>query len=494
MRKWFFIVLPVLVISLVLIDYLISSAEHSYQGVKHNQAYKPGKKSEKVPEGSPSISKIDTKNNKSTRIEKRSSVSAGRSDSRSGRMILEGRAGSSSVQSSSLHAGSGSSARPTPVSLDIPVQENPDSKASFIAGAPPPVSFSLSFVNEQVIKHNLQFNDVPIGGLSAIAYNPEKNIFIALSDDKGREGPPRFYELKLNEVEKGKKYELRVNNQVDLSNKQAGGLMSIDPEGVAFLGSDRMFISSEGAQLPDLNVYVPPGVFMFNSKGEWLSSLPLPDMYWPDDLDRLGEWGVKENKAFEALSVDSEENQLWLATESALNQDEQDGDNENKQYVRISRFDIKTTRMNSQFLYQMDSDIEVNNLRGQNGLTDFFSLGDRRLLTIERAYLKDESVSGNRKTDANMVRLFLTDCSGADNVSGHQQLANGQFVTCGKRLLADLSSVIGDKVDNIEGITMGPAVKGGGYLLVLVSDNNFNRAQKTQFLFFHYLPDDENRR
>jgi hypothetical protein len=397
---------------------------------------------------------------------------------------------------------SGSKARPSSVSLNVPAQESSDSKASFIAGTPPPVFFSLDFVNEQVIKHNLQIEGVPVGGLSALSYNPEKNVFIALSDaktalsgSKNEKGSPRFYELKLVDKREGgkKKYELEITKQVFFSNKKTGKLMPIDPEGVALSKSDQMFISSEGAQLPELNIYVPPAVFTFNSKGEWQSSLPLPDMYWPDDPDRLGEWGVAENRAFEALSVDSAENQLWLATESALNQDEQDGDDENKQYVRISQFDIETTRMNNQFLYQMDSDIEVNNLTGRNGLTDFFSLGGRRLLTVERAYLKDESVSGNRKTDANLVRLFLTDCSGADNVSEHQSLTKGRFVTCGKRLLADLSSIMGDRVDNIEGITIGPAVKEGGYLLVLVSDNNFNQAQKTQFLFFHYLPDGENR-
>ena len=505
MRKWFFIVLPVLIISLFLIDYLISSAEHSYQSVEHNQVYKPGKKSDEISEGSLSVNKTDDKSGEKIKMEKKPSVNAKRA-LRPVKYLWGYKPGSSSAQSASswlpkIRKSGSKARRPSPVSLNAPVQESSDSKASFIAGTPPPVFFSLDFVNEQVIKHNLQIEGVPVGGLSALSYNPETNVFIALSDAKtslsgGRneKGSPRFYELKLvNKSEGGKrKYELEITKQVFFSNKKTGKLMPIDPEGVALSKPDQMFISSEGAQLPELNIYVPPAVFMFNSKGEWQSSLPLPDMYWPDDPDRLGEWGVAENKAFEALSVDSAENQLWLATESALSQDEQDEDDENKQYVRISQFDMKTTRMNNQFLYQMDSDIEINNLTGRNGLTDFFSLGDRRLLTVERTYLKDESVTGNRKTDANLVRLFLTDCSGADNVSEHQKLTKGRFVTCGKRLLADLSSIIGDRVDNIEGITIGPAVE-GGYLLVLVSDNNFNRAQKTQFLFFHYLPDDENR-
>ena len=290
---------------------------------------------------------------------------------------------------SSFEGGGSSKVHPEPVALNLPVQENSDSDTSFIPGEPPAVFFSLNFVNEQVVEHDLLFKNVPIGGLSALSYNPEKNIFIALSDDKGKKGPPRFYELKLNRVEKGKKYELKITNQVFLSNKETGSFIPIDPEGVAFFKSDQMFISSEGAQLPRLNIYVPPALLMFNSQGEWLSSWPLPEIYWPDDLTQLGEWGVKENKAFEALSVDLETNQLWLATESALNQDEQDGANtENKQYVRISQFDIKTARMNNQFVYQMDSDIEINNLKGKNGLTDFFSLGEQGFVNSGKSLFK----------------------------------------------------------------------------------------------------------
>jgi len=122
----------------------------------------------------------------------------------------------------------------------------------------------------------------------------------------------------------------------------------------------------------------------------------------------------------------------------------------------------------------------------------FFYLGEDKLLVVERAYLlKDDSVSGNRKVDANVVRLFLTDCSMATNVLNYKELQ--QYVTCGKTLLADLSDFLGDAVDNIEGITIGPTVSRGDRLLVLVSDNNFSRSQKTQFLFFHYSLDANSR-
>ncbi|NGY85135.1 esterase-like activity of phytase family protein (plasmid) [Bacillus megaterium] len=43
-------------------------------------------------------------------------------------------------------------------------------------------------------------------------------------------------------------------------------------------------------------------------------------------------------------------------------------------------------------------------------------------------------------------------------------------------------------LDNIEGISWGPKLPNGHDSLVLVSDDNFNRNQVTQFLAFEVLP------
>ena len=43
-------------------------------------------------------------------------------------------------------------------------------------------------------------------------------------------------------------------------------------------------------------------------------------------------------------------------------------------------------------------------------------------------------------------------------------------------------------MDNLEGMTWGPPLPGGGRSLVLVSDDNFNPAQSTQFIAAEYIP------
>jgi len=50
-----------------------------------------------------------------------------------------------------------------------------------------------------------------------------------------------------------------------------------------------------------------------------------------------------------------------------------------------------------------------------------------------------------------------------------------------KKLLLDLSE-LGIPLYNLEGMTLGPQLPDGSKSLVLVSDDNFDEAQKTQFI------------
>ena len=364
----------------------------------------------------------------------------------------------------------------------------------FTEGIKPTPFFDLQYINTQVLQHGLRFKKTPVGGLSALTYYPKENIFFSLSDDKGKKGFPRFYKFKWQKKENKIEYKFTLEDQVFLLNERGGRLTSIDPEGIAFLKPDKLFISSEGVQLPILTA--PPAVFSFNLEGQKLSSLPVPNMYW--DAERIGKWGVQENKGFESLSIDPKGKELWFATEAVLHQDTKPLETEalRTQYLRFSRFHIKKQKMIGQFVYPMDLSMVKGELKGKNGLTDFLVLGKKKLITVERAYLKKDLPS-LKKSDAVIVRLFLTDCSQADDVSAYPQFKGEHFVTCGKTLLRNLSNLpletrnrvdmeTRNRVDNIEGIALGPEVSKGTYLLVLVSDDNFRKAQKTQFLFFHY--------
>ena len=72
-----------------------------------------------------------------------------------------------------------------------------------------------------------------------------------------------------------------------------------------------------------------------------------------------------------------------------------------------------------------------------------------------------------------------TDISPLPNIKGEI----GQIRPLRKKLLLDLDR-LGIELDNLEGMTLGPRLSDGSQTLVMVSDDNFNKDQITQFLLF----------
>ena len=62
-------------------------------------------------------------------------------------------------------------------------------------------------------------------------------------------------------------------------------------------------------------------------------------------------------------------------------------------------------------------------------------------------------------------------------------MINTQSISAIKKLLLNLNQQ-GIYIDNIEGVTFGPRLSNGNRSPFLVSNNNFNPLQKTQFLLF----------
>ena len=372
------------------------------------------------------------------------------------------------------------------------------STTRFIESPPPRQNFSIKFVNTQILEPGAQLHDIPVGGLSALSYDPNTQTFFALSDDKGQPHengqryPPRFYEMELNPENTGG-YSFKFKKHTFLLNRNNQQMQGIDPEGMVFLSPDKIFISSEGAQTSTLKI--PPALFMYNIDGQLQLERAVEGMFW--DYNQVGSYGVKENKGFEALTADADNNQLWMATEKSLHQDDpvnpeapNSQSTTNREYIRFNQIDLNTMRVRAQYIYPIQSHLEQGTLSGNNGVTDFLSLGGNRFIVMERAYLRQPNAPTNIKQDANLVRLFLADCSQANNVARYQALQGNQFVMCGKnQIIGDLSNTVKGYVDNIEGIAKGPEVTPGQFVLVLVSDNNFQTSQKNQFLFFHYKPD-----
>ncbi len=494
MRKWFFIVLPpAFLLIYVFANYMLSSVKQSTAKTFRSDSFVPTSESDQindnpsVPNDSTSIKSLPPKPKK--QAQKYTGIhNTNQPVNANSQGILR----TSPIRTQKLSQEENT--KPSSKKTDVQQIPSVTNATTFIESPPPKQNFSISFVDTQTLEPGHHLENVPVGGLSALSYDPTTETFFALSDDKGnlhnngQRYHPRFYEMKLDT----ENYIFDLKKHIFLQSGNDQLIQGIDPEGMVFLSPDKIFISSEGAQMSTLTT--PPAVFEYNSKGQLRSKTILSGVFWPNSSEQIGSYGVKENKSFEAFTVDVKNNHLWLATEKSLHQDdlmEPEGDKPqpNTEYIRFTQLALNNMKMSAQYIYPMQSYFEQGALSGENGVTDFLFLDGKRFIVIERAYLRHRDAPASTKQNANLIQLFLADCSRANDVSRYQALQGNQFVTCGKKpIISDLSEVVNGHVDNIEGIAKGPEVAPGQFVLVLVSDNNFSPDQKTQFLFFHYKP------
>jgi hypothetical protein len=111
---------------------------------------------------------------------------------------------------------------------------------------------------------------------------------------------------------------------------------------------------------------------------------------------------------------------------------------------------------------------------GDNGISDLVALSDTSFLVVERGF-------GTH----NVVRIYQATIDGADDVSDRGSLGAQPTRTMTKTLVADLTADVQlGRLDNIEGITLGPRLIDGRQSVVLVSDDNFSAKQITQVVVY----------
>src|SRR5215207_6087993 len=108
---------------------------------------------------------------------------------------------------------------------------------------------ALEFLGQQIIPTGAQFEGTEIGGLSGMAYDADRNVFYALSDDQGQIDPVRFYTLRLDladgSLDSGDIDFLDVTTLLE-PNGQPFVTASADPEGLALTKDDELVVTSEG--------------------------------------------------------------------------------------------------------------------------------------------------------------------------------------------------------------------------------------------------------
>jgi len=345
---------------------------------------------------------------------------------------------------------------------------------------------SLHLLGVYEIPYALSFNNTTVGGLSGIDYDQKKNLYYFICDDRSSINPARYYTAGIFISQKGidslkfisVNYLLQAGGKTYPNNK-TDPYNTPDPEAIRYNPvQNRIVWSSEGERIIKENqtILSDPAVNIITTDGKHIASLPLPQLLKMQEAEK----GPRQNSVLEGMCFADNYQSLYVNVEEPLYEDGPKADTEEKNaFIRILKFDTKSNKNTGQFAYKLDPvayPANPVNAYKINGVPDILSIGDNKLLVIERSF------STGRL--ACTVKLFITDISRASDISNnHSLVKNRDFIAAEKKLLLNMDD-LSIYVDNIEGVTFGPLLPNGKKTLLLVADNNFNPIEQSQVFLF----------
>jgi myo-inositol-hexaphosphate 3-phosphohydrolase/phosphodiesterase/alkaline phosphatase D-like protein len=345
---------------------------------------------------------------------------------------------------------------------------------------------AVEFLGEVTFPTGLEFEGTEVGGLSGLAYDADAGVYYALADDRTA---ARFYTFTLDlsdgRLDDG---DIKFTGVTPLlgADGEPFPAGSIDPEGIALSPTGTLYISSEG----DANALIAPFVNEFSLDGQQLSELPVSDKFRPT-ADQAS--GIRNNLAFESLTISPDGQYLYTATENALYQDGPAATLEDGSLSRLVKYDLASGEVVKEWVYEVDAVPEAPMPAdgfSTNGLVELLALDDNgSFLALERAFSVGEG---------NTVKLYEVRSQGALDVEDVFDLFreeplddDGDIIAPApfeidpavtKREILDIEADLGITPDNLEALAFGPTLPDGRQSLLIASDNNFSDTQFTQFL------------
>jgi 3-phytase len=321
---------------------------------------------------------------------------------------------------------------------------------------------------------------LPFGGISGLAKVSDRQLQ-GISD--GRYGG-RIYRFEID----GAGGSLSVSTIGITPLEYAPGSAQADHEGLAVLPNGNFLMASEGTGREPRR---PPSIAEFGRYGDFVRILPIRDRYVPEPTGPATR-GARGNAGFESLTLSPDNKRLFTATETALIQDGGPATFEEGARTRILEYVARNDAFEprAEFAYAIEPVAKppFKAKAFMNGLVELLALSRTTLLALERGYVEnaEKPTSG-----LNQIRVYRISLAGATDVSKLESLKrHPEVVPVTKTLLLDLADAKGlshdlaPALDNFEGMSFGPRLADGRATLVLVSDDNFNAAQRTWFLVF----------
>jgi hypothetical protein len=344
---------------------------------------------------------------------------------------------------------------------------------------PPPPPLEISYVASFLLPLSTEVESHEVGGISAVTHESESEAWLALSDARVSS---RFYEMDLA-LDQGS-LSITPRREVALENADA-----LDTEGMVKAPWGGLLVSTEGDGEKD--PVLQPKLLEFDRQGTLVRSFPIPEKFLVSGSPP--EKGVRDNLGFESLALSLEGDKLFVGAEGTLYQDGPIAGVHSVGFSRILVYAVKGKELSAvgEYVYPVGPFTPAPDFAEQEvsgGLVELVSLGEDRLLALERIFIRE--LSGDKR-DRNQVRIFNLDLSTASNVMFAESLETSRdWRPVTKELVLDLDDVVDElspaypRLDNIEAMGLGPDLPGGGRALLLASDDNFQNKQRTQFLLF----------
>jgi hypothetical protein len=311
-----------------------------------------------------------------------------------------------------------------------------------------------------------QASDHRFGSLSGLAPDEHSQQWIAAIDDRntsrvawltvtGGEKGMQVTVIRMQPLRPGAGMTDRVATQADL-------------EAIVALRDGTFLLAEEGHRI-DADIW-QPALLRMNRDGVVTAAIDFPPEL---QITADGKSGLRENQGFESLTV-TPKGRVITGLEQPLVQDglvtfDRGGAGRLIEFVPSS----STFRPGKQWRYMISPTPRLEGYPdtctdGENGLVELLALSETRLISMERACVTDRE-SGRT---ANTVQLFMVDLVEGD--ARKQELLNFDA------MLSRLSPAL-QGLENFEAMTFGPVISGIPTLLI-ASDDNFRKTQKTAFL------------
>lgn len=344
----------------------------------------------------------------------------------------------------------------------------------------------LSYIREFQLSNNTTYNGIPVGGFSGIDHNPKTDEWILISDDSSDLAPARYYTVKLD-------FSTHTSNPIKFVNvitlKQPDGTRypsskefevnkvgSVpDFESIRFDPlNDNIWYTSEG----DRKLGIMPFIRQARLDGSYLSEFKVPTQF---QIETNPDTGFRHNLTLEGSTFSPDGKFYFTSMEGPLIQDGTVSSSSKGSFTRIIKYDRDGNNI-AMYAYPLSKIPVKPNLgkKAEIGVSEILAINNHELLVLERSGVETDEASYK-----NYIRIYKIDMSKASNVNRLHSLQSGDFKPVSKELILDLNTLNSiPKLDNLEGMAWGPKFKNGNDTLVLVSDNNYNSSEITQFLLF----------